>query len=190
MANINRAEAVEMLETLVTTRHIVTHSYAVEAIMRKLAETLAPDKVDEWGVAGLLHDLDEDLVPWREDMSTHGPKTVEILREKGFGTEEMYRAILGHNPANGSKRESTFDWALYAADPMSGFINAIAKVYPDQKVKSVKVKSILKRMGETRFAAGANREAMYAIENTGMDFEDFARLSLEAMCEIDEQLGL
>lgn len=45
-------------------------------------------------------------------------------------------------------------------------------------------------MGETRLAAGANREAMWAIENTGIEFEDFAKLSLEAMKEIADVLGL
>ena len=49
---------------------------------------------------------------------------------------------------------------------------------------------IVKRMGETRFAAGANREAMWAIENTGIEFEDFAKLSLDAMKEISDVLGL
>ncbi len=189
--NIDRSFAEELLLKYVKTEHIIPHSYAVEAVMRKLAERLAPDRVDEWGVAGLLHDLDEDLVPWREDMSTHGPKTVEMLREQNFGTEDMYSAILAHNPkAVGSKRTCDFDWALYAADPITGFIRAIAMVYPDKKIKSVKVKSITKRMKETRFAAGASREAMYAIENVGIDFPDFAKLALEAMQEIDDVLGL
>lgn len=188
--NLDRDYAVGLVEKYIKTAHIVPHSYAVEAVMRKLAQRLAPDRVKEWAIAGLLHDLDEDLVPWKEDMSTHGPKTVEMLRDLNFGTEDMYRAILAHNPENGSTRESIFEWALYAADPITGFITAIAKVYPDKKIKSVKVKSIIKRMGETRFAAGASREAMYAIENTGIEFDDFAALALEAMCEIDDILGL
>ncbi len=189
--NFDREKAVELLHKYVKTPHIIPHSYAVEAVMRKLAERLAPDRVDEWGVAGLLHDLDEDLVPWQTDMSTHGPKTVEILREEKFGTEDMYSAILAHNPeAVGSKRTCDFEWALYAADPITGFIRAIALVYPDKKIKSVKVKSITKRMKETRFAAGANREAMASIEKLGIDFPDFAKLSLEAMQEIDDVLGL
>ena len=47
---------------------------------------------------------------------------------------------------------------------MSGFIKAIAQIYPDKKVSSVKSKSVLKRFKETRFAAGANREYMISIE--------------------------
>lgn len=185
-----RDKAVQLLEDYVKTEHIVTHSYAVEAVMRALAEKFAPSEVEEWGAAGLLHDLDEDEVDWRSDMSTHGPRSVEIMKEHNFGTEGMYQAILAHNPTNGKKAKSAFEIAMLAADPITGFIKAIAQVYPDKRVKSVKVKSIVKRMKETRFAAGANRDAMMAIERLGMPFEEFAEISLKAMCEIDEQLGL
>lgn len=188
--NIDREQALELLNEFVTTKHIKTHSLAVEAVMRALAKKLAPEDVDLWGIAGLLHDLDNDVCGWQEDMSKHGPKTVEILRERNFGTEAMYHAILAHNPANGSKITNSFEHALYAGDPITGFITAIALVYPDKKLSSVKVKSIVKRMKETRFAAGANREAMWSIEELGIDFPEFAELALLAMTEIADQLGL
>ena len=57
--NIDRATAVELLNKYVTTEHIRTHSFAVEAVMRALAKRLAPEDVDLWGVTGLLHDLDK-----------------------------------------------------------------------------------------------------------------------------------
>lgn len=158
--------------------------------MKSLAIKLAPDKILEWSIAGLLHDLDNDEVDWQNDMSLHGPRTIEILKENNFGNESIYNAILAHNPQNGSKITSQFDQALYAADPITGFINAIALVYPDKKIKSVKPKSILKRMKEKRFAAGANREAMLSIENLGISFEDFANLALVSMQEIDDILEL
>lgn len=188
--NIDRDTAVALLNKYITTEHIKTHSFAVEAVMRALAKRLSPEDVDLWGIAGLLHDLDNDLVDWKSDMSLHGKRTVEILRELNFGNEAMYNAILAHNPATGKKVETVFENALYSGDPITGFINAITLVYPDKKIASVKVKSIVKRMGETRFAAGANREAMWAIENTGIEFEDFAKLSLDAMKEISDVLGL
>ncbi len=187
---MDREKAVEMLNKYVKMPHIITHSYAVEAVMRALAKKFEPDKVDLWGLAGLLHDLDEDLVDWKADMSLHGPKTVEVLKENNFGNEEMYHAILAHNPANGSKITNAFERAMYAADPITGFINAITLVYPDKKIKSVKVKSITKRMSEVRFAAGANREAMKSIERLGIKFPEFAELALNAMTEISDVLGL
>lgn len=190
MADFDRDKAEALLLKYVKTPHIIPHSYAVEAVMRKLAERFAPEDAQMWAMGGLLHDLDEDLVDWRTDMSLHGPKAVEVLKEENYGCEEMYHAILAHNPKNGTKIENTFDRCMYAADPITGFITAIAKVYPDKRVKSVKVKSIVKRMDETRFAAGANREAMWSIERLDMDFQDFAQLALSAMCEIDDVLGL
>lgn len=187
---MDREKAVALLDQYVTTPHIKTHSYAVEAVMRALARRLAPDREDEWGIAGLLHDLDNDEVDWQSDMSLHGPRTVEIMKEHGIGNEDMYHAILAHNPANKSEIKTDFDRAMYAGDPITGFINAITLVYPDKKIRSVKVKSIVKRMKETRFAQGANREAMKSIEKLGIPFPEFAELALNAMCEIDEQLGL
>jgi|SRR5690554_5019531 len=102
----------------------------------------------------------------------------------------MYQAILAHNPATRVKPITPFQKALYAADPITGFINAIALVYPSRKLKDVKVKSITKRMREVRFAAGANREAMSSIEDLGITFPEFASLSLESMKEISDILEL
>ncbi|MGL5440672.1 MAG: HD domain-containing protein [Filifactoraceae bacterium] len=186
----NREHAVNLVNKHIKTPHIILHSYAVEAIMKSLSQRLLPEKETLWGIAGLLHDLDEDLVDWKTDMSLHGPKTIEILKKEKLGDDEMYHAILSHNPKNGTKPENIFDYALYAADPMAGFITAITLVYPDKKLKSVKVKSIIKRMKEKRFAAGANRDAMNSIVNTGLSFEEFAEVSLAAMCKIDELLCL
>ncbi len=186
--NLNRAFAVELLTTEVTTEHIIKHSYAVEAVMRKLAQKFDPENEELWAMAGLLHDLDNDLVDWQNDMSTHGPKTIELLKEANFGSQDMYHAILAHNPATRTAINSTFDRCIFAGDPITGFINAIALVYPDKNIHSVKVKSITKRMKETRFAAGANREAMWSIEEL-MPFNEFAELALNAMKEVSEAIG-
>ena len=188
--NLERKKAIELLEKYVSTPHIKVHSLATEAVMRALAKKLAPEDEQLWSMAGLLHDLDNDSCDWKNDMATHGPVTIELLKNNNFGNEEMYQAILAHNPTNGKKPESTFEIAMYAGDPITGFINAITLVYPDKKLASVKVKSIVKRMKETRFAAGANREAMMAIEKIGIPFSEFAQLSLEAMQQISDDLGL
>ncbi|MFZ5351536.1 MAG: HD domain-containing protein [Bacillota bacterium] len=187
---MNREKAVELLEKYVVSEHLIKHSYAVESVMRALAKRLEPDKEELWAVTGLLHDLDVDIVDYRTNPELHGVKGVEILREHGFGNEEMYHSICAHNEETGVKLETLMDKAIYAADPITGFITAIALVYPDKKVNSVKVKSITKRMDEVRFAAGANRDAMRSIENLGISFNDFAELSLEAMKGIADKLGL
>ena len=185
-----REKAEEILKKYVKTEHFLRHSYAVEAVMRALSRKLEPEKEEEWAITGLLHDLDSELVDYMNFPELHGPKTVELLKSEGFGNEKMYHAILAHNQATKAGFDNKMDQAVYAADPITGFINAITLVYIDKKIDSVKVKSITKRMKETRFAAGADRDAMRSIEKLGISFSDFAEISLNAMKEISEILGL
>lgn len=186
----NREKAVEILSKHLKTDHLVRHSYAVEAVMRSLGQKFDPEREDLWAISGLLHDLDADLVDYRTHGHLHGPKAVEILKEEGYGDEDMYHAILAHNKETKTPIKSKLDRAIYAADPITGFITAITLVYPDKKLAKVKVKSITKRMNETRFAAGADRDAMWSIEELDMDFREFAELSLNAMRDISDVLGL
>ena len=189
-AKLTREQANELLHKYVKGENYITHSYAVEAIMRGLAKKLAPDDVEYWGICGLLHDLDEETAPWRDDFGTHGPTSAKILREEGFGDPVMENAIMSHNPACGKNPETQLEYALIAADPMSGFLKAIAQIYPDKRIASVKHKSVNKRFKETRFAAGANRQCMSLIEKAGMEWDEFVDVSLEAMREIADEIGL
>ena len=166
------------------------HSYAVEAIMRGLAKKLAPDDVEYWGIAGLLHDLDEEQCDWQNDLSVHGPTSVEILKKEGVEDQVLFDAICAHNPKSGVKAKTNIQYALLAADPMSGFVKAVAQIYPDKKVASVKHKSVMKRFNELRFAAGANRDYMEAIEFTGLSLDNLIDVALEEMCAIADELGL
>lgn len=187
---MDRAKALGILNKHLTTEHLIKHSYAVESVMRALARKLEPEKEELWAMTGLLHDLDADIVDYRSYPELHGPKAIELLREEGFGNEEMYHSICAHNEDTKVPIQSKMDQAIYAADPITGFITAITLVYPDKKLTSVKVKSITKRMDEVRFAAGANRDAMRSIEKLGIPFAEFAELSLKAMAEIADDLGL
>ncbi len=190
MSIFDRERANALLNSCVKAPHIISHSYAVEAVMRALAKRLSPENEAMWAMAGLVHDLDYNLADWQKDMALHGHTTIEILKREQLGNEELYHAVLAHNAATGVEIKTQLDRAIYAADPITGFIAAIAKVYPDQKLKSVKLKSIIKRMNEARFAATANRSAMRSIELLRIEFADFAELSLLAMCEIADVLEL
>ena len=185
-----REKAEQILRKYVKTDHFIRHSFAVEAVMRALARKLDPENEEEWGITGLLHDLDAELVDYMNFPELHGPKTIELLKSENFGNEKMYHAILAHNKATATKIGNSMDQAIFAADPITGFINAITLVYVDKKIESVKVKSIVKRMKEIRFAAGADRIAMRSIEKLGINFQDFAELSLKAMQEISHILDL
>lgn len=187
---ITREQAHEILLKYMQGENYIQHSYAVEAIMKGLAKKLAPDQVEYWGICGLLHDLDEEQCDWKHDMSVHGPTSVEILKKEGIEDPVLFDAIKAHNPKCGMKAKTTLQYAVLAADPMSGFVKAVAQIYPDKKLSSVKTKSILKRFNELRFASGANRDYMEAIEFTGISLEEFAQIAKDSMLEIADQLGL
>ena len=187
---ITREQAHDILMKYMKGERYIQHSYAVEAIMRGLAKKLAPDDVEYWGIAGLLHDLDEEQCDWQNDLSVHGPTSVEILKKEGVEDQVLFDAICAHNPKSGVKAKTNIQYALLAADPMSGFVKAVAQIYPDKKVASVKHKSVMKRFNELRFAAGANRDYMEAIEFTGLSLDNLIDVALEEMCAIADELGL
>lgn len=187
---MDREKALVIINKYLVSEHLIKHSLAVESVMKALARRFEPEKEELWGLAGLMHDLDADIVDYRVHPELHGKKSIELLKQEDFGTEEMYHSICAHNEESGVPIETKMDRAIYAADPITGFITAITLVYPDKKLSSVKVKSITKRMDEVRFAAGANREAMRSIEQLGISFNEFAELSLKAMHGIAEELGL
>jgi putative nucleotidyltransferase with HDIG domain len=84
----------------------------VEAIMRELARRLRGD-VEEWGMAGLLHDI--DLAETRTRPSQHGIVGARLVLELGFGSA-VARAVASHDDQAGAPRRDPMDHALYCAD--------------------------------------------------------------------------
>jgi uncharacterized protein len=184
---MTRDEAYELLTTHLKTENLVKHCLATEAIMRALAPRFDGDP-ELWGITGLLHDLDLDLVD--ADPKLHATKTAEIVAAAGLD-EPYVEAIRRHNAEElGLTRETDLDHALAAAETITGLVTATALVYPDRKLASVKPKSITKRFKSARFAAGANREIIMECEKIGIPLPEFAALSLEAMKGVADQLGL
>ena len=58
---MNREEALTLLKENVQNENLIKHCLATEAVMKALAESLGEDK-EKWGLTGLLHDLDVELV--------------------------------------------------------------------------------------------------------------------------------
>jgi putative nucleotidyltransferase with HDIG domain len=155
--------------------------------MKALAKKMGEDE-NLWAMAGLLHDLDCELV--NADMKTHGLKTAEILKENGL-CEELIDAVKMHNEyATQSPRTDKFHKALAASETLTGLIIATTLVYPDKKLASVKVKSIVKRMKEKNFAASVDRNIIRECEDIGVPLSEFAELALKAMQGISNDLGL
>ncbi|MCX5783458.1 MAG: HDIG domain-containing protein [Elusimicrobia bacterium] len=184
---ITREQAVELLNENVKSINMVRHCLASEAVLRALAKRLGEDE-DVWSMAGLLHDVDVELV--NGDMTLQGLKSAEMVLQKGLPAE-IAEAVKMHNEqASKLKRTEKFHKALAAGETMTGLITAVTLVYPDKKLASVKVSSITKRMKETRFAASVDRSIIMECEDIGIPLAEFAETCLNAMRSISGELGL
>ena len=182
---IAREEALTAVRKEIPNQNLVRHMLATEAVMKALAVKLGEDE-HEWGLAGLLHDI--DLEQCGGDMKVHGRLSAEMAAGLG-ASEAVSHAILCHGML-GEPRVSRMDKALYCADPVTGLITAGALIRPEKKLAPVQAKSILKRFKEKSFAAGANREQISSCGEIGLTLEEFVTLSLQAMQAIAEDLGL
>lgn len=184
---MTRQEAEDLLGSYIKNDRMLNHCYASEAVMRAVAKRLGRDE-DAWGIAGLLHDLDIEIVDG--DLEKHGIETEKILKNKGLDPH-IIEAIVMHNELiRGRQRETELQHALAAAETITGLVVATALVYPDRKIASVKAKSVKKRMKEKAFAASVNRENIMECEIIGIPLDEFVELSLRAMSEIGGKLGL
>ncbi|AEH50912.1 HD domain-containing protein [Pseudothermotoga thermarum] len=181
---ISREQAYELLQKHLSSRNLLKHCLAVEVVMRALARKLNEDE-DTWGLAGLLHDLDYDYT--KDSPDQHGFKTVEILEEYDV-PKTVLDAILAH--CEKKPIETKMERAIYCSDPVTGFIVAAALITPEKSLRSIDTDFLLRRFKEKAFAKGANRDQMKSCENLGLSLQEFLDLSLNAMREISEILGL
>ena len=185
--SMSRDEALALLGQHIKNERMINHCLASEAVMRALARRLGRDE-EKWGLAGLLHDLDVELC--NADLSVHCLETERILRDKGLDAEIIDAVKMHNERVAGTKRSKEFQHALAAGETVTGLIVATTMVYPDRKIAGVKAKSVVKRMKEKAFAASVRRENILECEKIGIPLEEFVELSLNAMSQISDRLGL
>ncbi len=191
---ITREKALELIRKYIKTENTIKHMLALEAIMKALARKLEPEKETEWAMAGLLHDLDYETVD-QKTYKGHGLKTIELLKKAGADLpESVYQAITAHTYdwlGDQYAPKTKMDWAIYIADSLTGLIVATALVRPDKKLASVEVRSIKKKFKDKAFARGTRREAVSLCEaKLSIPLDEFFAISLKAMQEISDELGL
>jgi len=181
---IDRPTALALMESKIDNKNLRKHILAVEAAMIRLAEELGEDN-NLWGLTGLLHDLDYSQTVDHPDKHTF--ITEEWLAEYDLPGEMIYaiRCHPGHAPCH-----SRLDWALYAADPATGFIVACALMHPSKKLANIDSEFMLRRFKEKRFAAGACRSAMAASSNLSLELDRFLVLVRDGMLTIVDKLEL
>lgn len=180
---ITRSEAMGFLESNIKNKNMVKHCLASEVVMRALAKHFGENE-DEWGLAGLLHDADVEI----STPATQGRMVGDMLAEKI--TPEMRLAMAAHNTATGAEPKKKFDYALTAGETITGLIVASALVLPEKKLSNLTKESVVKRFGEKRFAAGADRNLIMHCEKLGLNLDEFTGICLKAMQEISTELGL
>jgi len=182
---IGRSEAEALLREWVSGETLLRHSAAVEAVMRRFAARFGGDP-DEWGMIGLLHDIDFEKYP-----AEHCARTREILA--GQVPESWIRAIESHgwNIVNDVRPETTCEKVLYTIDELTGLVSATALMRPSRSLSDLEVKSVKKKWKAAGFAVGVNREVILSGAGMlGMEIDEVIAETIEGMRPVAAAIGL
>ena len=183
--------ALDILHEWVQSGSLRKHCYAVADAMRHFAQLQEAD-ADQWEAVGLLHDMDYERYPNQEQNPKEGHPFLGVawLREQGW-SEEICRAILSHADYSGVKRGTPLERILYAADELSGFVMAVARVRPSKSIHEVDVASVKKKMKDKAFARAVNREDIVrGAEELDMPIEHLIENVIIALKADADRLGL
>ena len=189
---LTREQALELLKSMNQLESDMNHYLETEAIMKALAEKFGED-IDYWGMLGLLHDVDWSLT--KEDWTGLCIKAADILKEKGFD-DEFIELVQSHGygydeiPAlKDKKRTKKIEHALIAAETLTGLIYAYA-LMRGRNISDMEVKGLKKKFKDKTFAANCKRDSIREIEITGIELGEFFQLSINAIKEIADKVGL
>lgn len=182
----SRDQAWDLLTEYISSETLQRHVLTVEGVMRHFAGLYHEDE-EEWGIIGLLHDLDYELYP-----DEHCIKVQEILKEKGF-PEEFIHAVASHGYGLCCDVEpvTNAEKVLFTIDELTGLIYAAALMRPSKSVMDLETKSVMKKFKSPAFAANVNRDLIReGAEKMGMPLEDVITETILGMREIASLIGL
>ncbi len=189
---LDRDKAIDFLKKLDNETTSMNHYIASGAIMRNLAAFFAEDK-DYWELIGLLHDIDWAYT--KNNIENHCIKCVQILREIGFDNN-FIEVVQSHGygldtipDLKHKSRSSRIEYSLASAETITGLIYAYA-LMRDNKISDMNVKGLRKKFKDKIFAATCDRELIKEIEKTGIDLDTFFELSINAMSNVKDEIGL
>ena len=170
-----------------TKAHLLATGSAMEALAKKFG-----GDAQTWRVAGMLHDLDWDML--EKDYEKHCGEPLEKLLATIQAPQELLGDIRAHYASKYGAAyplDSMLRKCLYCVDELTGFIIAVTLVRPSKKIADVEVKSVTKKLKDKAFAAQVDREQIRQCETLlGMTLEDFIGMTLEAMKSVSLELGL
>jgi predicted hydrolase (HD superfamily) len=181
-----REDAWNLLTTYNQSDSLRKHALAVEGVMRHFARKYGEDET-QWGVIGLIHDLDYEQFP-----EQHCTKTRAILEENGW-PEDYIRAVVSHGYGICSDVEprSTLEKVLFAVDELTGLVATTALVRPSKSVMDLKPKSVKKKWKDKRFAAGVDRSIIEkGAAMLGVELTELISDTIAGMQEVADTIGL
>ncbi len=181
-----RTDALNLLKEYNQNPALVQHGMQVEACMRHFALKAGED-VEQWGIVGLLHDLDYEKFP-----DEHCTKAAQIMSEAGYD-EAIIRAMMSHGWGICTDVEplNTMEKTLYAVDELSGLVNACVLVRPSKSIMDLGVKSVKKKFKTKSFAAGVDRTIVTkGAEILGMEMDELIAEVIEGMKADAEAIGV
>lgn len=183
---MTREEAYQLMCEWTASESLRKHMLAVEAAMRFYARKFGEDE-ETWAVVGLLHDMDYEKHPSKEE---HPYQTVKLLRERGE-PEAIVRAILAHADYSGVTPETPMEKTILAVDELCGFLTAVALVRPNKSLLDVEVSSVKKKMKDKAFARQVSRDDISrGAALLGLTLDQHIANCLEAMKAVAGELGL
>jgi predicted hydrolase (HD superfamily) len=155
--------------------------------MRHYAPRFEGD-IEQWGLAGLLHDFDYERWP---EPPHHTREGARILRERGVD-EEIVGAILAHADWNHAEfpLDRPIRRTLFAVDELCGFVTAVAYVRPE-RLAGMAASSVRKKMKQKSFAAAVKREDIeQGAGLLGLPLDEHIGNVIAAMQGVAVELGL
>ncbi len=182
----SREDAFSLLKEYNQNDGLIKHALAVEAVMRYCARKRGRDE-EEWGLIGLIHDLDYERFP-----EQHCQKTEEILTSRNWPAPYV-RAVVSHGwgLCSDVEPQSELEKVLYAVDELTGLVAATALVRPSKSVMDMKAKSVKKKWKSKAFAAGVNRDVIEkGAEMLGTELGELITDVIMGMREVADEIGL
>lgn len=189
MAPPTRADALALLHEWNESASLRNHGLLVEAGVRGYAadDGLDAATVEQWGIAGLLHDVDYERHPQPE---THGAIGADELARRGYPAE-IVDAVRRHNDALGIPRQTRLDHLVYACDELAGFLVAVALMRPTKRLADVEPANVRKRMKDKAFARAVPREMLLAgAEEAGLPFDEHVERMVRYLSVVAPEVGL